>query len=485
LQSLICFRSITALPACGFGGHPVPLPTATDRRGHRVDPKNFGGRRTSEPISDQEALPRDLEFEVKQSTDTSTPHVIWPLLSLIFFMADMQAGIGPFLGVFLLAHGWASGLIGTVMTLGGVAGMLMTTPAGALVDATKHKKLYVIIPGICTVIAPGIVLLSQSFWLVTASQAATAIAGAAIGPAVSGMTLGIVRQAGFNRQNGRNQALNHAGNMVGAGLSGFLGWQFGFPAVFWLAAAFGVLSIASVLMIPGASIDDDAARGLHPANEDHGKVGGIQVLLECKPLLVLAAALALFHLGNAAMLPLYGLAVVAAKQADPAGFVAVTIVIAQAVMIGVSLIAMRMVEKEGYWLVLLISFIALPIRGVIAACVMNKWGVFPVQILDGIGAGLQSVAVPGLVARILDGTGRINVGQGAVMTAQGLGASLSPAIGGSIAQEIGYGAMFLILGSFALGSIALWIGFAAALKPACVRHEGTAASPAATLAGAH
>lgn len=29
-------------------------------------------------------------------------------LSLNFFMADIQAGIGPFLGVFLMAHGWAS-----------------------------------------------------------------------------------------------------------------------------------------------------------------------------------------------------------------------------------------------------------------------------------------------------------------------------------------------------------------------------------------
>ena len=102
---------------------------------------------------------------------------------------------------------------------------------------------------------------------------------------------------------------------------------------------------------------------------------------------------------------------------------------------------------------------------------MNKWGVYPVQILDGIGAGLQSVAVPGLVARILNGTGRVNVGQGAVMTVQGLGASLSPAIGGWIAQEIGYGAMFLILGSFALGSIALWLGFASILRPACARRE--------------
>src|SRR5665213_3669726 len=418
-----------------------------------------------------------MERTVNRPSKELASEGIRPLLALNFFMADMQAGIGPFLGVYLLAHGWESGLIGTVMTVGGVAGMLMTTPAGALVDATKRKKLYVIIPGICTVVGSGIVLLSQSFWLVTLSQVATAIAGAAIGPAVSGITLGMVRQAGFNRQNGHNQALNHAGNMVGAGLSGLLGWQFGFTAVFWLAAAFGILSIVSVLMIPSAAIDDDEARGLNRTEDKIGQVGGFTVLLESRPLLILAAALACFHLGNGAMLPLYGLAVVSAKQADPAGFVAITIVVAQGVMILVSLIATRFAEKEGYWLVLLISFIALPIRGVVAACVMNNWGVYPVQILDGVGAGLQSVAVPGLVARILDGTGRINVGQGAVMTVQGLGASLSPAIGGWIAQEIGYSAMFLILGSFALGSIALWLGFASVLKPACARRDNAGDRP--------
>jgi MFS family permease len=337
------------------------------------------------------------------------------------------------------------------------------------------------------VIASGLILLSQNFWLVTLSQVATAIAGAAIGPAVAGITLGMVRQAGFNRQNGHNQALNHAGNMVGAGLSGLLGWQFGFTAVFWLAALFGVLSIASVLMIPSDAIDDDEARGLDRSTDADAKVGGITVLLECKPLLILAAALACFHLGNGAMLPLYGLAVVANKQGDPAGFVAITIVVAQATMILASLVAMRLAEKEGYWLVLLVSFMALPIRGVLAAYVMNKWGVYPVQFLDGIGAGLQSVAVPGLVARILSGTGRVNVGQGAVMTVQGLGASLSPAIGGWIAQDIGYGPMFLILGSFALVSIALWLGFASLLRPACARpKEAETAAPADALPmGAH
>ena len=106
----------------------------------------------------------------------------------------------------------------------------------------------------------------------------------------------------------------------------------------------------------------------------------------------------------------------------------------------------------GYWLVILIAFLALPLRGVFAALHLRV-GRVPVQALDGIGAGLLSVAVPGLVARILYGTGRVNVGQGAVMTVEGLGAALSPAIGGGIAQAIGYRPAFLILGAFALGSV--------------------------------
>jgi MFS family permease len=251
--------------------------------------------------------------------------------------------------------------------------------------------------------------------------------------------------------------------------------------VFWLAAVFGVLSIISVLMIPADAIDDRAARGMKEGGEKDEKASGFRVLLECKPLLILAAALACFHLGNGAMLPLYGLAVVAEKQGDPASFVATTIVVAQGVMIVASIVAMRLAEKSGYWLVLLISFIALPIRGLVAAHLITYWGVYPVQMLDGVGAGLQSVAVPGLVARILNGTGRVNVGQGAVMTVQGVGASLSPAIGGWIAQDLGYPTMFMILGSFALVSIALWVGFASLLKPACA---SKAAETPIELAGA-
>ena len=303
--------------------------------------------------------------------------------------------------------------------------MLMTAPAGAFIDQTHYKRAAVIVAGLCSVIASAVVLVSQTFWVIALSQVGSAVAGAAIVPAVNAITLGIVRQRGFNRQNGRNQAFNHAGNMVGAALSGLAGWTFGYPAIFVLAAVFGTLSIASVLLIPADLIDYGAARGLKE-DEEGTKVSGYRVLIECSPLMVLAAALLAFHLGNAAMLPLYGMAVVKDAHANGPGFVALTVVVAQATMILASIIAWRLAEAKGYWLVMLISFIALPIRGVVAAYLLVPWGVYPVQILDGVGAGLQSVAVPGLVARVLNGTGRINVGQGAVMTAQGIGALVEP-----------------------------------------------------------
>ena len=384
------------------------------------------------------------------------------LEALKFFMADIQAGIGPFLGVFLLAHGWQSGWIGTVMTIGGVAGVVATAPAGALIDATTRKRLYIVLSGLCTVAASAALLISQNVWLVSSSQIATAIAGAVIVPAVTAVTLGIVGPSGFNRQMGRNQALNHAGNVAGAALSGFLGWKFGLDAVFYLAAVFGLLSIGAVAAIPERAIDHRRARGL--ADGEGGEASGLATLLESRPLVALAAALLFFHLGNAAMLPLFGLAVSSGKQADPAAFTGLTIVVAQMVMIVASLAVMRLSSQAGLWLAMLVSFASLPLRGVVAAFCIAPWGVYPVQALDGVGAGLQSVAVPALVAHILGGSGRVNVGIGAVMTMQGVGAALSPALGGWIAQGFGYPAAFLVLGAISVVSLGAWLGFASDLR---------------------
>lgn len=378
-------------------------------------------------------------------------------------MADMQSGIGPFVGVFLAQRGWDSGLIGTALTIGNIAGMLITTPVGGFIDTSHHKRAWVIVPGAAVVAGSSIILLWQNFWAVAASQVATAIVGAAIVPAVTGITLGIVGQKGFNRQNGRNQAFNHAGNMVGAAASGFLGWHFGYLSVFLLAATFGAITIASVLMIPPGSIDHRTARGSKEEDPDR-QHSALAVLLKHKALLVLGLALAVFHLGNAAIVPLYGISAVTGNQTNGPSFVATIVVIAQGTMVIASIVGMRIAEKRNYWLLILASFLGLPLRGLFAFFLTGWWGVVPVEILDGIGIGLQSVAVPGMVARSLYSTGRVNLAQGAVITIQGAGAALSPALGGFVANYIGFSPTFLVLGGLGLAAAGLWIVLGAAVK---------------------
>jgi MFS family permease len=90
--------------------------------------------------------------------------------------------------------------------------------------------------------------------------------------------------------------------------------------------------------------------------------------------------------------------------------------------------------------------------------------VVPVEILDGVGTGLQSVAVPGMVVRSLSGTGRVNLAQSAVITIQGAGAAVSPALGGWIAERIGFPPTFLVLGALGLAAVGSRVVLGGAMK---------------------
>jgi MFS family permease len=230
----------------------------------------------------------------------------------------------------------------------------------------------------------------------------------------------------------------------------------------------------AVAWIDPKSIDHRAARG---AGASGGGTSGWSVLFTCTPLVVLAAALTLFHLGNAAMLPLLGQALMAHGVGHPSTYTGVTIVIAQLTMVPMAVLAARLAETRGYWGVFLLALLALPLRGAVAAYVNGPLGLLPVQVLDGVGAGLLSVAVPGLVARILNGTGHVNAGLGAVMTMQGVGASLSPALGGVIAGRFGYDMGFIGLGAVAALALLLWVLARPFTAEACTS-RGDATSPA-------
>ncbi|MBN3745908.1 MFS transporter [Burkholderia sp. Se-20373] len=408
------------------------------------------------------------------------------LEALNFFLADVQAGIGPFIGVILLSRGWGADAIGSVMTLAGLAAMAATPLAGALVDTVRAKRALIVVATAVTALASLAMRFVHGYPAVAASQVVAAVSGAVLAPAAAGVTLGIVRRQGFDRQFGRNQMANHAGNVAGAALAGWLGWHVGFDAVFAMVGVFTVLAIVSALAIPGHAIDHATARGLDPAGAAPGtdaahphasasasasaptsRVGGLRTLADNRPLVLLGASLALFHLGNAAMLPLYGMGVVVTHRSNASAFTAQTIVIAQCVMIAAAWLAPRLIRAHGYWRVLLFSYLVLPVRGLVAAAWLSEAGVWPVQVLDGIGAGLQSVVVPALVVHLLHGSGRVNAGQGAVATAQGIGAALSPVLGGVLAQHFGYPAAFVVLGAVSTGSLALWLGHARSLGRVC------------------
>lgn len=116
-----------------------------------------------------------------------------------------------------------------------------------------------------------------------------------------------------------------------------------------------------------------------------------------------------------------------------------------------------MIPSHGYWWVLLVPYLALPVRSAIAALLINGAGVWPVQILDGIGADRAAAA-------------RHRARQcraAAVATAQGVGAALSPVLGGVLAQHFGYASAFVVLGAVSLGSLALWLWHGGALREAC------------------
>src|SRR3954447_11224274 len=71
-----------------------------------------------------------------------------------FFLADVRDGLGPYLAVyFLTEQHWDEARIGLVMSIATIAGIVAQTPAGALVDATRAKRLVMVVATIMVTVA--------------------------------------------------------------------------------------------------------------------------------------------------------------------------------------------------------------------------------------------------------------------------------------------------------------------------------------------
>ena len=103
-----------------------------------------------------------------------------------FFLADVRDALGPYLAIYLLTERkWDAASIGVVMSIATIAGILAQTPAGALVDATKAKRTFMIAAAVAVTAASLILPWLSSFWPVAISQATAHAAGVVFGPALA------------------------------------------------------------------------------------------------------------------------------------------------------------------------------------------------------------------------------------------------------------------------------------------------------------
>jgi MFS family permease len=392
--------------------------------------------------------------------------------ALNFFLADVRDGLGPYLAIYLIAvrgpdQGWNEATTGLVMTIAGIVGLAAQTPVGAFIDATRAKRAVVIGAAIAVTVSCLVLPFVGNFTLVVATQSLAHVAGTIFPPALAAITLGLVGPKMFSRRVGRNEGFNHAGNAVSAALAGGLAYFFGPVVVFWLMGVLAALSIGAMLMVPAAEIDDELARGMTEAGaQAHEAPSGLATLLQNRALLTFAVLCAVFHLANAAMLTSVGQLLTHLAGKDHAtSLIAVCIVAAQCVMVPVAVFVGAKADAIGRKPIFLAAFGVLALRGVLYTLSNDPFWLVGVQLLDGIGAGVYGALFPIVVADLTRGGGRFNAAQGAVATAQGIGASLSATLAGLIIVSAGYSAAFLALAAIAALGFVLYLALIPETRP--------------------
>ncbi len=372
-----------------------------------------------------------------------------------FFIADVRDGLGPFLGIFLTQHHWQPDDIGLLMTVGGIAGLLTTLPAGVITDKSSRKRLLLAL--LCLVITTATLLLwfTHGNAMVALLLIISGISASFVGPLMTGITLGLTGQHGFNAQVGKNEAFNHAGNFLTALIAGGLAWFWGVGGIFILMACTTLLTLLALMAIRSSDIDNNAARGLESPTQQH--VPDFSVLFKNSALLVTGLTLLLFHLANAALLPMLSMRIASTPGSiNPGLYAAATIIISQVVMIPVAVQISGQIEKYGYWRLIMLALLIMPVRAALAATTGDPVMMIPVQILDGLAAGILGVAVPSFIVSLLRGSGHVNAGQSVVMLMQGAGASMSPALTGMIAGRYSFSVAFGALSIIAMAALLIW-----------------------------
>jgi MFS family permease len=120
-------------------------------------------------------------------------------------------------------------------------------------------------------------------------------------------------------------------------------------------------------------------------NGDAGAAAaGFGVLFESRPLMVFGLCVMLFHLANAALLPLVGQKLAAAWPREATAMMSACIIAAQMVMLPIALLVGWTADSWGRKPLFLVGFAVLPIRAVLYTLSNSSAWLIGVQVLDGV-----------------------------------------------------------------------------------------------------
>jgi MFS family permease len=307
-------------------------------------------------------------------------------------------------------------------------------------------------------------------------------------PAIAAISLALVGHAALGERLGRNSRYAAIGSAVAAAVMGLCGTYVSEAAVFYLTAAvmLPALVVLRAIELPPAVPLPTAAPGQGGALRE-----GLQLLGD-RRLLAFAAAVALFHLSNAAQLPLMATEATAQTGSYASLVIAACIVLPQVLVAVLAPAVGRWAQLFGRRPVLAICFLAVPLRAACLAVAESPTALILVQALDGISAAGFGVLVPLVAADLTRGTNRFNLCLGMLGLMSALGATLSTALGGAVADQAGTSAALWMLAACGIVCVATVLLAVPetrdtppprAIRPAAPGSPaGSAAVPAATAA---
>jgi MFS family permease len=370
-----------------------------------------------------------------------------------FFVANIQTGFGPFLAVYLTVQGWTLTAIGIALGVGTVSSLVSQLPAGALVDAARSKRRVAVLSVVAFTLSALLLAISSAPLSVYVAQILHGFSSCTLGPAIAMLSAAIAGQALLGLRLGRNARYASIGNGVGAALMGACGYFISEQSVFYLTALLTLPALAALMPLKSV----DASPTLAPAAGPQG-VSVLHVLSD-RRLLAFAVCAMVFTFANAPLLTIATSALTARAGDLATPLIAACIVVPQLV---VALTSPTVGRRAGTWgrkPLLVLGFAVVSIRALLLSTVSDPTLVVLVQALDGIAAACFGVLVPLVTWDIAGRSGHFNLSLGAVGLAIGIGGTLGPPLAGWIADELGTGAAYALLGT--AGVVAILIAMVA------------------------